>query len=208
MNQELLQYLFQLHHFVQSQEKRILQLEQEIRTFKAELQEVRSRPPIHVDTIEYQFDQLKVETLEGTLNIGLNPSDMEGIEEFAVQNKGINNHFSPKEKMKRSMDLESRIHHYLEEDLEPLIVEYEKDLNKKIDPSYIDFIKEDIKKQLPQRIDHYLKQIPKKERSPEAANKMTEQLFKQMKKDIEQAVFQFITTLPKEGMEKNEPPNL
>ena len=34
--------------------------------------------------MEYKFDQLKVETLEGTLNIGLNPSDLQGIEDFSV----------------------------------------------------------------------------------------------------------------------------
>ena len=36
--------------------------------------------------MEYKFDQLKVETLEGTLNIGLNPSDLQGIEDFSVPN--------------------------------------------------------------------------------------------------------------------------
>ena len=36
--------------------------------------------------MEYKFDQLKVETLEGTLNIGLNPSDLQAIEDFSVPN--------------------------------------------------------------------------------------------------------------------------
>ena len=37
--------------------------------------------------LEYKFDQLKVETLEGTLNIGLNPSDLQGIEDFSIPSK-------------------------------------------------------------------------------------------------------------------------
>ena len=40
--------------------------------------ELQSRPSVHVEKLEYKFDQLKVEKLEGTLNIGLNPTDLQG----------------------------------------------------------------------------------------------------------------------------------
>ncbi len=45
-----------------------------------------------MEKIEYKFDQLKVESLDGTLNIGLNPSNLkETIEDLAVeQNVNVN----------------------------------------------------------------------------------------------------------------------
>ena len=69
------QYLQQLHSIVMKQENKILHLEKAIFQLNKEIQELKQKPAIHVDKMEYKFDQLKVETLEGTLNIGLNPSD-------------------------------------------------------------------------------------------------------------------------------------
>jgi spore germination protein PC len=44
------------------------------------LEELRGKPPL---TVEYHFDQLKVEKLEGTLNIGLSPAG-EQLEQWVV----------------------------------------------------------------------------------------------------------------------------
>lgn len=196
MNQEIYSYLQRMHSFIQSQERRILELEKTIRELSKELQNIKSRPPVHVGTIEYKFDQLKVETLDGTLNIGLNPSDLEGIDEFSVQNKGIIPKLSPKQIMQRSMELEESIRHYLENDLEALIKDYEEQLGMEIEDSYVEFIRDDIKKQLPQRIDYYLKQVPNKEGSPEVNQKVIEQIEEQMKRDIANAVLTFMRNSP------------
>ncbi len=95
---------------------------------KEELQQLKEKPAVHVDRIEYKFDQLKVETLEGTLNIGLNPSDLSGIEDFAVQNQTVSTPFSPKAQMQRSMKVEEAIYQYLETDLPQIIEEYPKEI--------------------------------------------------------------------------------
>ncbi|RTR31487.1 spore gernimation protein [Robertmurraya yapensis] len=226
MNQDLYTYLQQMHSFIQSQEKRIIELEQKVELLASELEEVKSRHPIQVGTIEYKFDQLKVESLEGTLNIGLNPAEIEQqIEELELPNnngngngnsnnnyhnglnihpkKGKVNHIQPKKKMQRSMDLEDSVFQYLETKLEPLIKKYEEQLGRTFDEPYVTFIKEDIIRQLPQRIEYYLKKIPDKERTEEAEKKIDEQLQQQMKTDIENAVLAFLKTLPKD--DKDEP---
>ncbi len=185
-----------MHTLVHSQEKRIRELEKTLKNLQQEVNNLKSRPPVHVDTIQYKFDQLKVETLEGTLNIGLNPSDLEGIEDFEVENKNIATPSSPKDQMERTMEIEDRIYQYLETDLKPLINKYEEQLDRKVDDAYIDFIREDIKKQLPNRIDHYLKQIPINERSAEAKGKVNDHIEKQIKQDIEKAVLTFLQNLP------------
>lgn len=199
MTQDLYTYIQQMHALVHSQEKRIRDLEKSLKNLQQELNNLKSRPPVHVDTIQYKFDQLKVETLEGTLNIGLNPSDLEGIEDFEVQNKNISTPSSPKEQMERTMEIEDRIFQYLETDLKALISNYEEQLDRKIEESYIDFIREDIKKQLPSRIEHYLKQIPNNERSAESKMKVNDQIEKQIKQDIEKAVLAFLQNLPNNG---------
>ncbi|GIN62905.1 germination protein PC [Robertmurraya siralis] len=204
MNREYYSYLEKLHRFVEAQDKRIVELEKKVKGLSDELKDVRAQPPVQVGTIEYKFDQLKVETLEGTLNIGLNPANPEGIEDFEVQNKNISTSFPMKTKWKPLRELEQKIEEYLDKDLNSLIKEYEEQLQINVDDSYIDFIKNDIKKQLPGRLDHYLAQIPEKERSAEASQKMTDGIVEQMKKDIGSAVFVFLNNLSKESTRKDD----
>jgi spore germination protein PC len=185
-----------MHVFIQSQKHRIDQLERTIKNLTNDVKELKGRPPISVGTIEYKFDQLKVETLDGTLNIGLNPSDLEGIEDFEVNKKDFLPTGSPKTRMETTMDLEDSIHQYLDTELTPLIKKYEQQLGIEVDHSYIDFIKEDLRKQLPSRIDHLLRLMPIREKDSSAGTKLQEQIEQQMIKDINQAVLAFISNLP------------
>ena len=41
-----------------------------------------SRPLYHIDSLAYHFDQLKVEKLDGTLNIGMTPPSEDTIKEI------------------------------------------------------------------------------------------------------------------------------
>lgn len=197
LSQELHGYLQGMHQYILALEKRLRSMEKKVQILSDELNEHKSRSPIHVGTIEYKFDQLKVETLEGTLNIGLNHDDLEkGIEELQVDSPKQGNPFSPKQMLKRTIDIEDRIHHYLEKDLEPLVNKYGEELNIEVNESHLEFIKKDIKQQLSHRIDYYYKQIPASERSPEATEKITGQIEKQLIRDIEHAVLVFLKSLP------------
>ncbi|EIJ81910.1 spore germination protein GerPC [Bacillus methanolicus PB1] len=201
MNQEFYQYIQKMHLFIQAQDRKIRQLEKTIEAINHELAELKERPGIRVDKIEYKFDQLKVESLEGTLNIGLNPSDLQGIEDFSVDNQQVCTSFSPEDHMQTVMELESNLFHYLETEIELLIKQTQEKLNVNIDGSYIDFIKEDIKKQIPNRIEFYLRQISPEEKSKE---NWKEKIIAQMKKEIENGVFVFLRNLPDnlKGMKK------
>lgn len=72
----------------QSWFERFRQLEQQVQqtatqmdAMQREIAELKNRTPVHV---EYHFDQLKISRLEGTLNIGLTPQGVQGIEQFDV----------------------------------------------------------------------------------------------------------------------------
>lgn len=164
-----------MHRFIESLNKRLQQLENSVQDLREELELKQFRPPIHVDTIHYSFDQLKVETLEGTLNIGLNPSDLESIENMEIDKNVNANASDPKELMELRISIGDKVRNYLNSDLKPLIERYGKELNMEVDNNYIDFIRNDIERQLRSRIDYYL------ERS-----KMNHLPIEQLKTQIEQ----------------------
>ncbi|WML43325.1 spore germination protein GerPC [Neobacillus sp. PS3-40] len=196
MNQEYYQYFQWLQSCIQAQEQRIIGLEKSIQQIAEELKQLKEKPTIHVDTIEYKFDQLKVETLEGTLNIGLNPSDMQGIEDFAVKNNTLNTPPNPKAQMQRSMEIEDAIFNYLEIDLPGLVQDTGSRLNIQPTESYLSFIKEDIKKQLPTRIDFHLKSSAAIEQSEESIKMSNKNIIELIKKEIQNGVSVFLNHLP------------
>jgi len=191
------QYLQWLHSCLQAQDQRIMALERMIQQLSTELKQLKEKPAIHVDRIDYKFDQLKVETLEGTLNIGLNPSDLQGIEDFAVNNQDVIPPLSPKDQMMRSMEIEEAILNYLETDLPDIVANVQKNLNIQPNESYLSFIKEDIKKQLPSRIDSHLKASSPNDHSEESIKATNEKIIQLIKQEIQNGVSVFFDHLPK-----------
>ena len=84
MNQDIYQILQSMQTYIYNQDILIRGMQKKIQSLEKQVSEIQNRPPVHIDRMEYKFDQLKVETLEGTLNIGLNPSDLQGIEDYSV----------------------------------------------------------------------------------------------------------------------------
>lgn len=192
-------YIRQLHLFVEAQDKRIKQLEEMVQTLSDDIQGLKSKPSIRVDKIEYKFDQLKVETLEGTLNIGLNPTDLQGIEDFAVEGKQVvNNPQSPADRFQSTISIQESIFQNLESDVKTIIHQYEQENGVKIDEPYVDFIKDDIKKQLPQRIEYYMNQIPLDQRSSEQPDAYVSRIVDTIKSDIHKGIHVFLKNLPTE----------
>lgn len=192
MSQDLYTYLQQLQAYVQMQEQRIQKLESSMKKMKEEMAQ-NDRQPIHIDRIEYKFDQLKVETLEGTLNIGLNPSDLQDIDDFSVDQKELQTPYSPKKLFKRNMEIETALLTFIEGELPQIVEEAEANLKMPNDSSYVEFIKEDIKKQLSSRVDYYLKQQSNRNLdSQEEKTKVIETL----KTEIRNGVYAFLSHLP------------
>jgi spore germination protein PC len=194
MFQDYSQFLQWVQMTLQAQENRIVTLEKTIQEIQKEIKQLKDKPSIQVDKIEYKFDQLKVETLEGTLNIGLNPSDLQNIEDFAVENQSLKTPIHPKAHMQRSMKIEESIYEYLETELPSLFKESQNQLNVQLDDSYLDFIKQDILKQLPARIDYHIQSTTinrGSELNPE------ETIIELIKQEIKKGILIFINHLPK-----------
>jgi spore germination protein PC len=197
MYQDYYQYLQWLHSYIQAQESRINLLEQTIKKLTEEMKNLSERQPIHVDRIEYKFDQLKVETLDGTLNIGLNPSDLSSsIEDFAVQNQALSTPASPKQQMQRTMNIEDEIYRYLETEMPSIVEETQKRLNIIPNEDYLAFIKQDILKQLPGRIEYHLRARSSKQPSSEQDHNVEKEIIEAIKQEIQNGVYLFMNNLP------------
>lgn len=203
MYQDFYQYLQWLQSYIQSQEQRIASLEKMVGSMRNELKQLREKQAIHVDRIEYKFDQLKVETLEGTLTIGLNPNDMAGIEDFAVQNQTLKTPLSPNAQMNRTIKIEEAIYQYLETELPQILEETQARLAIPTNESYLSFIKDDIIKQLPNRIDFHLKSFQQQNHSLDP-NSVDKQIIELIKQEIRNGVSIFLSHLPDQvkGMKK------
>lgn len=64
---------------LEAAEKTISKLTERLDQLERLSEEMRAKPPLH---IEYHFDQLKVNELKGTLNVGLSPQGVQGIDSF------------------------------------------------------------------------------------------------------------------------------
>ncbi len=202
MSQQFYHYGDQMQSYLQYLEKRIVSLEQTVTELTKELTELKNRPTVRVDRIEYSFDQLKVETLDGTLNIGLNPADLQKIEELAI-NPGNSVQPSspfyppidPKQMMTRSMELEEALLSYIQLELPEIIMRKQAELGMEEDEAYISFIQEDVTKQLPTRIQFYLQQraVSEKEADTQQQN---ETIIEALKQEIENGVQIFLSNIP------------
>ncbi|NQD65368.1 spore gernimation protein [Bacillus haikouensis] len=194
----------QLYQYIENLNTKIVALEKKVTKLTEELHTVRDSPKINVEKIEYKFDQLKVESLDGTLNIGLNPGGLkEEIEDFVVdgngKKKGVKDLTPYRER------ITEEVTSYIQQDLPALISDNETQLQRSIDSSYHEMIQQDLLKQMPQRIDFYMENIPFIE------GKYTDEewrgkIISKIKQDIQTALFSFMSQMPEnmEGMKNDE----
>lgn len=199
MNISFLQeYFAKLQQYLLWQTNKIQQLERQLAAFERELQEIKQRPQMTVERIEYKFDQLKVETLEGTLNIGLTPNGSGTIEDFGVNPEKI---IVPKPEPVLFRNIQAKLHHYLANDCKQLLQELEQKYACELDDPYRDFILQDIQRQIDERIRFYLQQKANTGYIPDAetSGAVEHEIFVKVKEDIDQSLDSFIKHLPKQG---------
>lgn len=181
---------------VERLEQKIRELEKNNHRLQHSLELLKNNPPIHVDRIDYHFDQLKIERLEGTLNIGINPLDPEQVEEFSAH-PGAIFPINPQIVQK----LYERLYQFIDMELPGMIEDEKRDFGLQLDQSYTEFIQQDIIKQLKTRIETYLQTRKFSAKSPE---EQEEEVYHAIKNDILQAVRAFLSQFPMKGDEKND----
>lgn len=196
-------FIHQLYEYVKWQNQEIMQMKNKIAALSDEVKGLKEKPAITVEKLEYKFDQLKVETLEGTLNIGLNPSDLKEIDDLSVSQSPLvqpNDHGTPE---LRHM-LQEKINLFMTDELENYIHDTVKETGIKLDSHYINLIQQDIHKQLPARIEHYLHYFTTRPNQNYSEEELIEQIYKKMIADIHNGVRTFIHQLPINRQEGNQ----
>ncbi|MEZ2716652.1 spore germination protein GerPC [Niallia circulans] len=202
MSYDFYEYSVKMRHYLQQLEKRIIDLEKQVAALTNDLTAIKEKPTVHIERIDYSFDQLKVETLEGTLNIGLNPEDLSNIEELAINPSSpiSQSHapfyppIDPKQMMNRSMDIEEEMNQFIQLELPDIIRKKQLELNMSEEESYVTFIQDDISKQLPTRIQYYLQQGANRKQNGSILT--NEAIIKALKEEMENGVHLFLSNIP------------
>ncbi|MBB6285211.1 spore germination protein GerPC [Geobacillus subterraneus] len=197
----LYEYFVKLHRYISWQTKKIQALEQRLHLLEARLREIETQPRTSIERIEYKFDQLKVETLEGTLNIGIAPPGAGGtIEDFAVEPVKT---VIPKPEPVLMRPIQEKVAAYLNKEAPETLKQLERQYGRRLDDTYRQFILQDIARQTDDRIHFYLQEkanqgdVPSGSRDEAVEN----EIFQKVKADIEQSLDAFLKHLPTGGEE-------
>lgn len=200
---QLCYYVQQLASHVQMQNEKIKRLEQGMNQLQKQLKEIEETPKTNIEKIEYKFDQLKIETLEGTLNIGLNPTQPESIDDFTVSSMipegSITPPTQPSSTRTIPTEIAEEIHRHMKEELDEhgytLISDILAERNMQIADPYYEFIMEDIKKQLEQRIAFHLQQVDPQQLEAHR-DEITSQVVSKLHEEVKNGIHAFLTYLP------------
>ncbi|MGH0431508.1 spore germination protein GerPC [Bacillus hominis] len=198
MNQDIYTYLNQLQQALQIQQQAILNLEEQVRLLQEELNELKSRPSSSIGKVEYKFDQLKVENLNGTLNIGLNPFSTKGqqIEDFQVDTETLKVNPETETNPDFYQGILQEMHRYLDEEAYSRILHFEQEERTPLDEMYRQMMVDDIKKQMEHRLPYYLSQVQSYEGISTDPDYLRDVIIQAMKQDIDKAFLSFIQHIP------------
>jgi len=198
MNQDIYTYLNQLQQALQIQQQTILNLEEQVRLLQEELNELKSRPSSSIGKVEYKFDQLKVENLNGTLNIGLNPFSTKGqqIEDFQVETETLKVNHETETNPDFYQGILQEMHRYLDEEAYSRILHFEQEERTPLDEMYRQMMVDDIKKQMEHRLPYYLSQVQSYEGISTDPDYLRDIIIQAMKQDIDKAFLSFIQHIP------------
>lgn len=195
-------YLSQVDSYLRAQQEQLNKLKDEIKDLQEKMKNLRENQTTNIEKIEYKFDQLKIERLEGTLNIGLAPqgmSDPEAFENFSV-NQNPN---STLPILQQYPDLYPRlkdnIQQFLAMDGQQHINDCAAKYNINITEPHRTFINQDIERQLDGRLYYYLNQTPNNNVRDGSQEEIIQFISTEVKKDIVNAIEAFIKHLPMGG---------
>ncbi|MGG1661655.1 spore germination protein GerPC [Brevibacillus sp. NRS-1366] len=198
MSPEMMQYFQQLHDYMHVQNKKIESMKQMIEQLQQDVNELKEKQVPSVIKNEYKFDLLKVERLEGTLNIGLNPKGSDSsIGDFAI-NQQMDVPADPKRTSPAFERVQKEINDYLDRDAYGVLERIEEECGYPLDDAYRGFIMDDIKRQIDQRIRHYLGQMDTTGWEPEQIDAWEQKTVQKVKRDIEKTCETFLKNLPRE----------
>lgn len=201
-DQQTLSILYETYRLVRWQSERIAQLEAELSDIKNQLQSLQSSPRTNIEKIEYNFEQLKVETLAGTLTIGIGNGGVSGtIEDLLAGQQhsedvpiGQDEGDTGGGAMSR---LREEVNQYIQNSIPTSIDKRSEAMQIQITPEQKSMIIEDMIRQAGERISLYTKQL--KEKMAEGDSTLPGMIMERLRSDIDQAVDSYIEHFREDG---------
>ncbi|QYR22592.1 spore germination protein GerPC [Paenibacillus sp. sptzw28] len=201
MPPELLRFLQQLNGYMHYQNQQIQQMDERIQGLIQEFNRFKEKytePPVIRN--EYRFDLLKVEKLEGTLNIGINPNGAENgsdssIEEFAIGQSMEVPSMIEKQYPQLYPGVKQQVDDYLNNGAFESLKQLENQYSHPLDDQYRKFILEDVRNQIDNRIRDYLKRIHPEEAAPKQLTYIQQSVYEDVKRDIDKTFETFLRNL-------------
>jgi spore germination protein PC len=202
------------------QQLQIERLETQLAQLLGKFKALEAKPTYTIENINYRFDQLKVEKLEGTLNIGMTlpggengDGSFPGAGEVEQLTVGDGPNYYPDAPSSTQpqpegpfRELSKRLDGYVASEGERRLLGHEMELGMQLDVHHRRSVLEDVRKQLPARIRHYIQQMTREEQEQARSNPgdMTERIFQKTKRDAEAAIAAYMRQLktahpPSEG---------
>jgi len=196
MYPSLEQYIQTIFEQMRWQTDKLNALEQTVLVLRAEIDVLKNQKNVHIDKVEYKFDQLKVEKLEGTLNIGISPGNIDDLD-IQDDDPGEPNAMQQPELYRQ---ISEQIHSQLQQDVPQEIQAAERNISFSLDRIHRKLVEDDVAKQLDMRIRHYLEQAMP---TVTAENSQTVQdsIYQKVKQDIQAAVMNYFDKFSNEGNE-------
>lgn len=195
-------YLSQVDTYLRTQHEQIKKLKDEISSLQEKMDQLRESKTTNIDKIEYKFDQLKIERLEGTLNIGLSPQGMTDPDTF--ENLSVNqNPTASLPILQQYPDLyptlKNGVQQFMGMDCQKYIDECAAKYNINLSGPHRTFIIQDIERQLDERLHYHIKQAAHNHLRDSSPEDIIKFVSSSVQKDILNAIDAFIKHLPMGG---------
>ncbi|WP_199622470.1 spore germination protein GerPC [Paenibacillus alkalitolerans] len=195
------QFLSQMYEVMMRQEERIKTLENMLQDIVQQMNELQSQKKFVVEKIDYHFEQLKVERLEGTLNIGLTADAGQSLEQLAVNGQAVSMGQNTNQTAAMYTEIQDEINRFLDEQTDGIINEFEQENQCFVGKELREFIIRDVKNQTGSRIQFYVGQHLNGD-SEEAIERCKNIVIEKLKSDTTTAIKQFIGNMSKSEGDK------
>ncbi|WP_047153870.1 spore germination protein GerPC [Aneurinibacillus tyrosinisolvens] len=176
------------------QQGSINQLAKTVQQLQREISLLKTQRPVIVEKMEYKFDQLKVEKLEGTLNIGVTPNSLGNIDQLTANDQTVEDVPLQPQQSHSFRQIKNQLEHYLKRELPKEINAMERKYKYKLDEESHQFIIEDIRRQMDDRIYYYLNEM-NKDGAATRSDSVRETIIKKVRRDIRTGIENYVRAL-------------
>ena len=163
MNYSFYAMIEEMYRMLQWQSEKLMELEHELKSLRESLEETMEKglaARTNVEKIEYNFEQLKVEHLNGTLHVGIRTGDQGTIEElFQAGNAASDVSIGGQDEESDQRSIQEDLLRYIRDVIPPALKEKAEGQRLPLSEEQIRKAVEDMIRQSGERISYYFQQM-------------------------------------------------